>query len=745
MGPSLPAAFPFPLVEGSIFANEFRVLRPLAAGAMGAVYAVEQWRTGHQRALKVMLPGLTHDARMRARFLQEATVGSRIKSEHVVHVVDAGIDADTSTPWIAMEMLEGADLARVLTLRGPLPQSEVREIFAQLCHAVDAAHEAGVVHRDLKPQNIFLADTRREGATVIVKVLDFGIAKLVAEASAEAFGWLGSQPTELVGTPSWMAPEQSELGHEITPATDVWALGLLAFALLTASHFWRSVGAVDPLGARLLREMLVDPIPPASERAATLGVAALLPAGFDDWLARCLARAPSARFPRARDARIAFDALVFEGAFLSAGATTRKATIARTTARTASLPEPPTVRVRPLSPAHGSGEIADRRSSTRILLIDDSLADQLLIGHDLSEAGFVVLTADTGEDGVRRALADAPALILLDFLLPDIDAPEVLRRLRAVELTRDVPVILLTGTDLASHIAEGFQAGAGDYVMKPVETRWLIERIQAALTALPAPGVAAPAPPPARPAARHGRLAADLAEARAEQELILDELPTAWGNFWVVGGVARSNLGQVGGDMIGLYKSDAGTRTLAVIDVPGHGAAAALVGASVRAALGPIVRTRGPAEALTALNRELISLAAPRHACVVLVRIVGRTLTIANAGMPPVVLARGGIPASFIGAWGMPPGLFPDETYSEETYTVAPGDRLAIVSNGLLAPFGAADAPLQMLDDLSAFDAARWTGREQASDVVDRLRAILAEVAQPDDATFVLLHTERPR
>ena len=740
MGVSVPPASPFPLVEGSIFANEFRVLRPLAAGAMGAVYAVEQWRTGHQRALKLMHPGLTHDARMRARFLQESTVGARIKSEHVVHVVDAGIDADTSTPWIAMEMLEGADLHRVLALRGPLPPDEVCALFAQLCHAVDAAHKAGVVHRDLKPQNIFLADSRREGATAIVKVLDFGIAKLVAEASAEAFGWLGNQPTDLVGTPSWMAPEQTELGHEITPATDIWALGLLAFSLFTASHFWRSVSSGDPGGAALLRELLVDPIPPASVRAAELGVAALLPAGFDAWFGRCVVRAPSSRFQRAREARVAFDAMVFDVAFKNAGATARRTAAARP-APPASPPEPQTVLLRPASAVASAAPIADRRAPTRVLLIDDSLADQLLIGHDLSEAGYVVLTADTGEEGVRRAAADAPALILLDFLLPDIDAPEVLRRLRAVEATRDLPVILLTGTDLASHIAEGFQAGAGDYVMKPVETRWLVERINAALAAVPGRSVAPPAP--ARPESRHGRLAANLAEARAKQELILDELPTGWGNFWVVGGVARSAL--VGGDVIGVFNGEGGARTLAVIEVSGHGAAAALVGASVRAALGPILRTLGPAEALTALNRELISLAAPRHACVVLVRILGRTLTVANAGMPPVVLAHGGTPASFISTWGMPPGLFPDETYSEETYTVAPGDRLAIVSHGLVAPFGAADKPLVVLEELRAFDPARWTGREQASDVADRLRTLLAEVPQPDDATLVLMHTKKAR
>jgi serine/threonine protein kinase len=260
---------------------------------MGAIYVVEQVSTGKQRALKLMLPQLVADAALRKRFEQEARVGALIESEHVVEVVGAGVDAATHTPWIAMELLVGDDLSQVVAQRGSLGVPEVRSIFEQLCHAVGAAHRAGVVHRDLKPENIFLARSRRAGVEFTVKVLDFGIAKIVAEAKTSR--------TAPVGSPMWMAPEQTD-GSMVIPATDVWALGLVAFHLLSGRYFWTAANGQDTTVPQLLREILFEPIPSASARIAQLQVGASLPPGFDDWFARCVARDPLARFQNADEA-----------------------------------------------------------------------------------------------------------------------------------------------------------------------------------------------------------------------------------------------------------------------------------------------------------------------------------------------------------------------------------------------------------------------------------------------------------
>jgi serine/threonine protein kinase len=281
------------LQPSTIFAGDFRIIKPLSQGGMGAVYVVEQISTGKQRALKLMLPQLVTDPTLRKRFEQEARVGALIESEHVVEVVGAGVDAATKMPWLAMELLSGDDLSHVVAQRGARPPTEVLVIFEQLCHAVGAAHAAGIVHRDLKPENIFLARSRRAGEQSTVKVLDFGIAKIVAEAKTAR--------TAAIGSPMWMAPEQTDRA-KVTPATDVWALGLIAFNLLTGRFFWKTANFEDTTVTQLMREILFEPLPPASHRARELEANTSLPAGFDEWFIRCVSREASGRFQDAHQA-----------------------------------------------------------------------------------------------------------------------------------------------------------------------------------------------------------------------------------------------------------------------------------------------------------------------------------------------------------------------------------------------------------------------------------------------------------
>lgn len=273
------------LVPDQIFAGQFRVRRALARGGMGAVYVVEQLSTGKQRALKLMLP---LSAQSVGHFEQEARTSCLIPSEHVVEVIDVGVDAATGAPWLCMELLEGEPLGDYLERMGALGAGETYEILQQLAHALSAAHDLPVVHRDLKPDNVFLARTRTELSAFLVKVLDFGLAKVVARQ--------GSLNTMAMGTPLWMAPEQSEAEQPITCATDVWAFGLLAYRMLAGRDYWRAL-EVQPF----LRELLVDPLVPASQRCAEQG-GPLLPEGFDAWFARCVARSAEERFQHAQEA-----------------------------------------------------------------------------------------------------------------------------------------------------------------------------------------------------------------------------------------------------------------------------------------------------------------------------------------------------------------------------------------------------------------------------------------------------------
>ncbi|MBL8684174.1 MAG: serine/threonine protein kinase [Myxococcales bacterium] len=294
------------LSSGAIFGRQYRVLSRLAEGGMGVVYLVEQVSTHKQRALKVMQPALVRDPKHRERFLQEAWVASQIESDHVVEVVDAGVD-ESGVPFIAMELLRGQTLAERVDTAGALPLEIAREVFRQVRHPLEQAHRLGLVHRDLKPENVYLAQARRTDVPFTTKLLDFGISKWIQEARTAAAN------SQVIGSPFWMAPEQLEHGSRIAPATDVWALGLIAFYALTSKVYWRTANTDGSSISSFIYELVADPIIAASQRASALGVARPLPEGFDGWFARAVSRKSDERFANAGDALEALDQ-VFLGA-----------------------------------------------------------------------------------------------------------------------------------------------------------------------------------------------------------------------------------------------------------------------------------------------------------------------------------------------------------------------------------------------------------------------------------------------
>lgn len=271
---------------GTVIGRDFMILRLLRKGSMGAVYIAEQLSTSGQRAVKLLRREYVADDTLFKRFEREAQMAARIPSEHVTQIIASGVDEKLKVPWIAMELLEGQHLGDHVAENGPMDREAVRVTFEQICHALGAAHQIGVVHRDLKPANIFLSEARRVGSQKVVKVLDFGVAKVVKENLT-----LSGSP---LGTPSWMAPEQTR-GEPATVTTDVWALGLLAFYMLTGKMFWRACQRPDD-DVAIMNEIRDAPVPIASIRALELGVGERVPPGFDPWFAQCVARSPDERF-----------------------------------------------------------------------------------------------------------------------------------------------------------------------------------------------------------------------------------------------------------------------------------------------------------------------------------------------------------------------------------------------------------------------------------------------------------------
>ena len=291
------------LHPGAIVAGQYRIGRMLDSGGQGAVFEVEHLKTGRQRALKVLLAEFAATPDMLARFEREARIGASIDSEHIVEVFDTGVDEATRLPFLVMELLVGETLESRVQRVGAAPVPKVRWVMTELCHAMAAAHAAGVVHRDLKPANIFIA--RRSGIKPrsLIKVLDFGIAKALQEIQTK------QQTKGALGTPGWLAPEQTS-SDRVGPQTDVWAIGLIAYFVLTGRAFWKaSLSSAGEL-PRFLRELIVDNIPSASQRLDEQGGdLAVLPPGFDGWFARCVAREPSARYTNAELCYAGFEEL----------------------------------------------------------------------------------------------------------------------------------------------------------------------------------------------------------------------------------------------------------------------------------------------------------------------------------------------------------------------------------------------------------------------------------------------------
>jgi serine/threonine-protein kinase len=278
------------LASQSVFAGRYRVLRRIAAGGMGAVFEVLHLETQRRRALKVMLPELLQNRQLRERFQMEARITANVESEYIVDVFDAGIDDATGMPFLVMELLNGEDLARVVERAGRVSSEQAVTYLRQVASALDKTHAAGIVHRDLKPENLFL--THREDGTPRVKILDFGISKVVTEAGT------GANATRGLGTPLYMAPEQV-LAQTISPATDRYALGLIAYTLLVGLPYWQTEAETFDNPITFVVHTSKGAHDSAVRRAALVGHT--LPPAFDAWFRRATNLDGGARFGSAAE------------------------------------------------------------------------------------------------------------------------------------------------------------------------------------------------------------------------------------------------------------------------------------------------------------------------------------------------------------------------------------------------------------------------------------------------------------
>jgi len=278
------------LTEGAVVAGRYRVERLLGEGAMGAVYLVEHVHMRKRFALKVLLSEARENPEIVARFEREAVAAANVDHPNVVAASDFGTTEDGSF-FLVLEYIEGESLRDVIE-RGPLPLSRVVPIAAQIGAALGKAHGMGIVHRDLKPENVMLVPRDTSGEPELVKVLDFGIAK-VPSRDAKALTAAGA----IFGTPEYMSPEQA-VGQAVDARADLYSFGIMIFEMITGRRPFDSEHVMGYLAAHLN-----TPVPPMRELAPDVHV----PEGVEAVVRRMLAKVPEERFPSVRDAIAALE------------------------------------------------------------------------------------------------------------------------------------------------------------------------------------------------------------------------------------------------------------------------------------------------------------------------------------------------------------------------------------------------------------------------------------------------------
>jgi len=279
---------------GRVIADRYLILARLGEGGMGRVYAAEHVKMNRQCAIKVMNPSLMNDAESTTRFAREASNAARILHPNVAAVFDFG-EAE-KTVYLVMEYIDGESLSELMAREGALPPRRAIDIARQIADGLSAAHELGLVHRDLKPDNVLIS--RKRDGREIAKVVDFGIAKALSDSREDSLTRSGL----VIGTPEFMSPEQL-LGDPVDAGTDIYALGCILYQMLSGTKPFDAESR-----EQMIRRRLHEPPPHVRD------IVPSVPKRIDTLIAHMLARSPSERLDSAAEVSSSLDpALVMSG------------------------------------------------------------------------------------------------------------------------------------------------------------------------------------------------------------------------------------------------------------------------------------------------------------------------------------------------------------------------------------------------------------------------------------------------
>jgi serine/threonine-protein kinase len=298
--PAEPAP-PDPLV-GSVIAEKYELIRLLGQGGMGAVYEGRNASTLKRCAVKVLVSAeLAQSGEAVKRFFREARASSVLESDHIVQIFDSGSDPKTGFPYMVMELLNGEDLEHTLRNKGALQPLVAAKLLLQASMGLAKAHEQHTVHRDIKPANIYL--TRRESGEIVVKILDFGIAKVKMEKFSETSSGL-TRDGSMLGTPLYMSPEQAKGQPNIDVRSDVWSLGIVMYELLSGGLPWSEANSLG----ELMVAIITADLPLIQDKAPWV------PPELAEITHKAISRDINKRFQSAGELRDALTAIIPDGA-----------------------------------------------------------------------------------------------------------------------------------------------------------------------------------------------------------------------------------------------------------------------------------------------------------------------------------------------------------------------------------------------------------------------------------------------
>ncbi len=276
-----------PFIGREILDGQFQIVQKIGTGGMGAVYKAAQPEMNRMVAIKILHPKLTGRKDLASRFRREARAMSQLTHPNTVRVFMYG-ELDEGSLYIVMELLEGRNLNQAVRRDGPLPVEKAIPILAQVCGALQEAHDMGIVHRDMKPENIFLCN--QGGLTDFPKVLDFGLAK-VTEQQMRPGSLILTQEGMVFGTPEFMSPEQAQ-GRTLNAASDIYSLAIILFEALTGKLPFLAQSPME-----YIQRHVLEPPMKLTERAPERS----FPPALEDVIAKALAKKPEDRWASASE------------------------------------------------------------------------------------------------------------------------------------------------------------------------------------------------------------------------------------------------------------------------------------------------------------------------------------------------------------------------------------------------------------------------------------------------------------